>query len=155
MLLSDKRDLVKHWKTIEIAYKKAPYFNEIQTLLAPLYNSDFVLLEDFCSQIIIRLCEYIGIKTKIIKSSEIEKEGEKSDLILSICKQLDAKTYLTGSGGLEYLNKPSFEEANIDIKLMDYRFLKYSQINNKAEFIKELSILDLVFNTGKNSINYL
>ena len=153
--LSDKRDLAKHWKSIEQAYGKAPYFGELQSELAEFYSRDYNLLEDFCSELIKFLCDYIGIKTKIVKSSAMEKHGEKSTLILSICQQLNATTYLTGRGGLEYLDQQSFEDAKINLKVLEYKFCDYKQVNNRAEFVRELSILDLVFNVGKNSIEYL
>jgi len=155
MALFDKRDLTKHWKTIEQAYKKAPFYSELQPQLYEFYSKDYNLLEEFCSDLIMFLCNYIGIKTKIIKSSAMEKEGEKSNLVLSICKNLNTSTYISGSGGLDYLDQQSFVDANIKLQLLEYKFREYKQVNNKAEFVKELSILDLVFNVGKSSIEYL
>ena len=155
MLLFNKRDLSKHWKTIEQAYKKAPFFSELQPQLSKLYAHDYNLLEEFCSDLIILIWNYIGIKTKIIKSSDIEKQGEKSALILSICQQLNATEYISGSGGFDYIDQQSFADANVRLKLLEYKFREYRQVNNKTEFVKELSILDLVFNMGKKSIEYL
>jgi hypothetical protein len=155
MALSDKRDLKKHLKTIELAYKKAPAFDALMPHLSEIYARDYNLLEEFCSELIIFLCNFMGIKTKIMKASAIQKQGEKSELILSICKQLNATTYLTGSGGLNYLDIQSFVNANINIELMEYKFLEYNQINNTTVFKTELSILDLVFNEGRNAVEYL
>jgi len=155
MALSDIRDLTKHMKTITQAYYKAPYFNELQPLLEEFFNKPYLLLEEFCSDLVLFICNYMGLKTKIIKSSKINKSGEKSNMILSICKNLNASTYLSGSGGLDYLDQQSFSDSNIKLKLLNYRFKEYKQVNNKSEFIKELSILDLVFNEGPKSIIYL
>jgi len=85
----------------------------------------------------------------------IEKNGEKSDLVLSICKKLNASTYISGSGGMDYLNQQSFTDSDIALKLLEYKFVQYSQVNNKSEFVKELSVLDLIFNVGRDSINFL
>jgi hypothetical protein len=153
--LFDKRELSKHWKTIEQAYKKAPYFGELQPELAKFYTRDYTLLEELCSDLILFLCKYIGINTKIIKSSSLQKQGEKSALILNICQQLKTTTYISGSGGLDYLDQKSFADANIKLQIMEYKVREYKQVNNKDGFVKELSIFDLVFNVGKSSIEYL
>lgn len=155
MVLNDIKELPKHWKTLEMAYCKSRFYNELQPILGEIYNSKYLFLEQFCSDLILCISSYIGINTKIIKSSSIQKEGEKSDLILSICKNLNAETYISGSGGLDYLNQQSFIDANIRLKLLDYKFKDYEQVNNKGVFVKELSILDLIFNEGKNSIEYI
>jgi len=155
MLLNDNRELAKHWKTIELAYGKAPYFYELQPVLGNLFNTKYFLMEEFCSDLILCICDYIGIRTKIIKSSLIEKNGEKSDLVLSICKKLNASTYISGSGGMDYLNQQSFTDSDIALKLLEYKFVQYCQVNNKSEFVKELSVLDLIFNVGRDSINFL
>ena len=76
-------------------------------------------------------------------------------MVLSICKKLNASTYLTGSGGLEYLKIDEFEQENISVETVNYNFKEYNQINSKDEFIPHLSIMDLVFNEGKNAINFL
>jgi hypothetical protein len=155
MTLFDKRDLAKHWKTIELAYKKAPFFSELQPQLAEFYCRQYNLLEEFCSDLILFFCNYMDLNTRIIKSSTIEKQGEKSALILSICQKLNTTTYISGSGGLDYLYQQSFADANINLKLLEYNFREYQQANSKVGFVKELSILDLLFNVGKNSIEYL
>jgi hypothetical protein len=155
MVLSDINDLKKHLKTMELTYKRASFFNDFMPRLSEIYNKDYKLLEEFCSDLIIFMCNYMEIKTKIIKASSLQKHGEKSELILSICQNLNATSYLTGNGGLNYLDKNSFDNANIKINLMDYKFLEYSQINNQGQFTKELSVIDLLFNVGKAAAQYL
>ena len=153
--ISDSRILKKHWQTIEMAYKKTPFFNEVAENLNPIYTKEYQLLCDLNIDLIKFYLNYLGINTQIITSSDIKKEGDKSELVLSICKKLNASTYLTGSGGLEYLKIDEFEQENIIVETVNYNFKEYNQINSKDQFIPHLSIMDLVFNEGKNAINFL
>jgi WbqC-like protein family len=58
----------------------------------------------------------LGLGTDLVMSSEIKKEGSKSDLLLSICKSLGAKKYISGSGGKAYLDVKIFEDAGIEVE---------------------------------------
>ncbi len=147
--------LKKHWKTIEINYKKSSFFAEIATDLQPIYTRNHCFLSELNLDLINFYLNFLGIKTKTVLSSEIEKKGTKSDLILSICKTLQATSYISGSGGLSYLNLSDFEKENVSIQHINYIFKEYSQINKANEFVPYLSIMDLVFNEGKNAINYI
>lgn len=154
--ISDPRILKKHWQTIEMAYKKTPFFDEISSDLSAIYSKDYSLLCELNIDLIQFYLHYLAIETKVIKSSQMEKEGEKSDLVLSICKNLKSQTYLTGSGGLEYLKFDEFEKESISIVKTDNKFSEYNQINKaEGQFVPHLSIMDLIFNEGKNAINYI
>ena len=153
--ISDPRILKKHWQTIEMNYKKAAHFNSVADGLKAIYDRDYTLLAHLNIDLIRFYLDFLEIKTKVIIASEMQKEGEKSDLVLSICKALDASIYLTGSGGMEYLNVGDFENANIKIESASYLFKEYGQINKTDQFVPHLSIMDLIFNEGKNAISFL
>lgn len=150
----DKRVLRKHWQTIEMTYRKAKFFAEISQILEPIYSNNYELLVDLNNDIIYAIIKYLNINTLVYKSSDLIASGEKSDLILSICKELGAKKYLTGSGGLDYLNTEDFNNHKIVIEQQQYKFITYPQISN-SEFVSKLSIIDLLFNVGVDSINFL
>lgn len=153
--ISDPRILKKHWQTIEMNYKKSPFFEEIGTKLRSIYQNEYTYLCELNIDLINCYLQFLNITTKTILASEIEKSGEKSDLIVSICKNLEATAYLTGNGGLEYLKLEDFEEENILVQKANYTFKEYNQINKTEHFVPHLSIMDLVFNEGKKAINFL
>lgn len=153
--ISDNRILKKHWQSIEMNYKKAACFEEIAVELKEIYSRDYSLLCELNIDLIECYLNFLEIKTKVIRSSEISKTGEKSDLVLSICKTLNASKYLTGSGGLEYLKLEDFENEAVSIEKANYSFKEYNQINKVEAFVPHLSIMDLIFNEGKNAINFL
>jgi WbqC-like protein family len=153
--IADKKILRKHWQSIEMSYRKSVYFDEVAAALKPIYFKEYELLSMLNIDLIKCYLRYLEIDTDVIISSTISKYGEKSDLILSICKELGATTYLTGSGGLEYLNVEEFRAANIAIRLLEYHFKEYNQVNSNQAFVQHLSLMDLVFNQGKNSVNFI
>lgn len=153
--ISQQNILSKHWTSIELAYKKAPFFHEVSEFLFIIYSNSYSLLCELNCDLINAILNYLGIKTKMLRSSEMNVTGEKSGLILNICQQLHADRYLTGTGGLDYLQKEDFEKEKIEIQLLEYPKKKYVQANAQDHFIENLSILDLLFNTGKKAINYL
>jgi hypothetical protein len=151
--ITDQKILTKHWKSIEQNYSKSPYFEEFSVHLKPIYDKSYTLLNELNISIIKAITEYLAIPTTIMQSSSITKTGEKSDLILDICKNLNAQCYLSGSGGISYLDKKMFADNKIKIETIDYRFFEYSQ--QKNIFHPKLSIIDLIFNQGTNSINLI
>lgn len=56
----------------------------------------------------------LGIKTKIIRASNLDSYGKKSELLANLCKSLDAKKYISGPSGKDYLDMSFFE--NIDVE---------------------------------------
>lgn len=151
--ISNKNILKKHWQTIEQCYKVGKYFAEIMPIIQNIYQKEYTLLYELNIEMIMVILNILSIKKELIKSSIIDKHGTKSDLILSICKYAKADTYLTGSGGLDYLNTEDFRKAGIRIQILEYNFKPYGQ-HNRSEFVEKLSILDLLFNQGRNSIYY-
>jgi hypothetical protein len=146
----------KHLKAIRINYARAEYFNEINDWLAIIYKKceKEIFLSDINLIFIREITGYLGIKTKISFSSDYMLEGDRSGKAISICLQSGAGEYLTGPAAKSYLDIEAFGKAYINVKWMDYSgYKEYPQLFQP--FIHEVSVIDLLFNTGKNSISYL
>lgn len=152
--IAEKKIIKNHWRSLEMNYRKAPYFNEVAAWMEPLFLEEHVLLNDIATKFIYQALKYLNIATPVLIASELEKDGAKSDLVLSICQNLKADKYLTGSGALDYMVIDDFKNAGIEVVMMTYSAISYDQINT-ATFVKDLSIVDLLFNAGTNSINYI
>jgi len=80
--------------------------------------------------------------------------GEKSEKLLSICKQCNATTYLSGPAAKNYLDESLFLEEGINVEWMDYsEYPEYNQLY--PPFVHEVSIIDLIFNEGHNAKNFM
>ncbi len=89
----------------------------------------------------------MGFTPKYIRSSELNVYGLKSQLILDICKSVNATTYIAGPSGRDYLDMQSFKDANIDVVFNDYHHPQYPQ-KKTQEFVPYMSALDLFMNCG-------
>lgn len=137
----------KYLQTIKQSYGKYPHFNEVFPLLEKAINIDTPYLADINIEIIKTFCDALDIHPIYVKSSDLEIDGLKSDLILSICKKIEATLYIAGPSGRDYLNMESFKEAGIEVKFNDYHHPVYQQ-KRTDEFISHLSGLDLFMNVG-------
>ena len=120
-----------------------------------MYEQEWENLVDFNIDFITNCCKFLEIKTKIFRASEQKVEGTKSKLLVNICKKFSATKYLSTIGAKDYLenDKGLFFKENIEIKYHEYSQPKYKQ--NGKKFLEKLSILDLLFNEGENSKNFI
>jgi hypothetical protein len=117
-----------HWKSIQTAYKTSPFFEYYEDDLQPLFKSPVSSLLDFNLQIFELLCELIGISQEVLKT----------------------KSYNTN---------PDFKDLRYLIevkKTKEYTLEPYTQVLEAHHgFLPNLSVLDLLFNEGPNTFNYL
>jgi len=134
--------------TIQLAYKKAPFFKEIFPLITEIIQYNNNNLAFFISNSIIKIVEYLQIDTEIILSSEIKKNNEfkAQEKVISICDTLNATEYFNAIGGQHLYSKEIFAENNITLKFIETKLVNYLQFKN--EFVPNLSIIDtMMFNS--------
>lgn len=120
----------QHWRTLQTAYRTSPFFEYYEDDIAPLYNQPYDFLLDF---------------------------NLKSVSVISECLQIELPE-----------KKTSSYETHLPDSLLDCRFLvrckheqafeqeTYMQVfGDRHGFIKNTSILDLLFNEGTNALAYL
>ena len=143
-----KDDFEKLRKTISLAYAKAPHKDAVLDLVDRIFAYPDKNLARFIYNSLSVINEYLGIQTKLIYSSELEKDNELKGQykIMAICKLLEATNYINPSGGQEIYDRDYFEANNIDLKFIKTDFVEYRQLGN--DFIPGLSILDvMMFNS--------
>lgn len=137
----------KYLQTVKQSYCKYPFFNDVFPILEKAILTNTEYLCDINLRIIKSFCEALSIYPEIIRSSDLNVNGSKSDLILDICKKTKADTYIAGPSGRDYLNMSDFEQEKIIVKFNDYHHPVYKQ-RKTEEFISHLSALDLFMNAG-------
>lgn len=147
-----KDDFVKFLKTIEMGYKKAPFFEDIFRLLKDICQCPDKKLGQFLFNSHIKICEYLGINTELILSSSFEKHTELKgkDKVISICKELGADEYINAIGGQELYDKKEFAENGIRLNFLQANLREYMQLKN--EFVAGLSIIDIMMFNSKEEI---
>ena len=141
----------KHLKTIEMNYKKAPFFAKNFPKLEQItMNPAFSLAEFSLQQLLFWLSEF-DIRTKVVRASDLPVHSTKSDLVLDLCKHLGAKRYISGMLGRNYLNENAFEESGVKIEYQNFVPSVYPQL--WGDFVPCLSILDYWMNCG-STLNF-
>lgn len=136
----------KHWKSISYNYSKAPFFDSYKGFFEELYSKKWGKLVDLNESIIKHILSELKINAKIIRSSEINPQGTKTDMLIDMCKKLNADTYLSGEGGGEYVEESKFEENGLNHVYRDFHHPVYNQLFRP--FIPNMSVIDLMFNYG-------
>ena len=110
----------KHWTTLTHNYGRAACFAEIAALLEPLYlDRDYDLLSDLNETFIAAICSYLGIGTRLSRSSVYELAGDKSERLASLCEQAGASVYISGPAAKTYLDETLFSDRGIAVEWFD------------------------------------
>ena len=148
---SDQQWAKTHLATIRHAYAKAPHFAEVfgdlEALLFTEHPTIGALNEDF----IAATARRIGVTTPFLKSSELPAiEGRKDDRLLSICRAVDAGTYLAAPGSAAYIEQEqesgAFAGSGVAIRYHNFVHPVYPQ--RQDGFVSHMSIVDLLMNCG-------
>lgn len=116
-----------HWAAIESAYNNSPFFLYYSDDIRPLYEKKFDFLLDFNLELQEIITSLIGIDTKLVLT----------------------KSY-TEANALDFREKlsPKYKGEPLNIILKPY----YQVFKEKFGFVENLSIYDLLFNMGNESI---
>ena len=147
---------IKHLRTLQMSYAKSKYFKEVFPWIEHLYNKAVEMdrLTDINEYLIREISSFLEIKTEIKRDSDFELIEGKNEKLLNICKQLGSEVYLSGPAAKSYIDEGLFKLNGIDVEWMDYsEYPEYEQIN--GDFMPNVSILDLIFNTGTEAKNYI
>jgi hypothetical protein len=143
----------KHWRSILTNYKKAKYFNKYSDFLEDLYKKEWNLLTELNFYILEWVLKELNIKIIIKKAKDYNFKGEKSDLVLDMCKQLKTNLYIFGKMGEDYADIDSFKDNNIKLYFQNYNHPQYNQLYKP--FLPYICILDLLMNEGGNSLDII
>jgi len=121
----------QHWKSIVSAYKSSPFFEYYEDEIKDLFFTPQTSLYQLNISIFKIICECIELDTNIEYTDEFIKEYDSEEYVdLRILANAKKDT------------APQFEN--------------YTQVfGDKHGYLNNLSILDLLFNEGPNTLNYL
>ncbi len=138
----------KFLKSVNQNYKNAPYFSDVYVLVQNVLEMKCTSISQLAIKSVITTSKYLELTTEFIISSERyeNKDLERQDRLLDICKIENAMQYINALGGQELYTKESFREMGIKLNFIKTLPIYYKQFNK--EFVPWLSIIDvLMFNS--------
>ncbi|MCM4165319.1 MULTISPECIES: WbqC family protein [unclassified Arenibacter] len=119
----------QHWRTLETAYRTSPFFEFYEDDIAPLFHNTYHSLMDFNLKTIETICACLQIKMPRESTQIFE---------LDVRDKMDGRTLINSKTKLP-LQQPEYVQV----------------FGDRNDFIPNLSILDLLFNEGTNTLTYL
>ena len=144
-----------HWKVLVQNYRRAPCFDEIAAWLEPLYiTGTYTNISQLNRRFIEAVCDYLGIKTIITNSWDYILIDGKTERLADLCAQAGGTEYISGPAAKDYVEENIFTDKNINLTWFDYvGYPEYPQL--WGEFTHGVTILDLLFNVGKEAPKYM
>lgn len=140
----------KHTKALNQNYGKAPYFAEYSESLFNILNRPCEKLADLNLQVISWLNRVLGIQTKVVLSSQLNITGDQIGRLIAVIKYLGGDIFYEGAAGKNYIDIREFDRSGITVQFQDYVHPVYTQLY--GEFVPYLSVIDLIFNHGPESL---
>ena len=135
--ISYKEDWQKnHWRAITSAYKNSPYFDFFEEDLKVFYSNKYNLLIDYNTDQLKFIVKVLKQKKNIQLTKQYESNPE---------SVIDLRTIIHP--------KQSYLSDKLLANKLDQSY--YQTFENKISFTPNLSILDLLFNKGLHTIDYL
>ncbi len=140
----------KHLNSIYLNYKKAPFFKNHFSFFEEVYSNEWDTILSLNNTILNYLLKVFEINTEIINMSELQIHGTKTELIINLCKKLEAKQFIFGSKGKEYSDIKLANKENIDFLFQNYSIKKLPYRSDIFE--QALSSVDIIFNLNQSSL---
>ena len=148
-----------HWNALKSAYGESPFFDYYQDDIRPFFEQRWDYLLDFNEAIREKMCELLDIQPSVNYTEEFtvyslqftddytgESEGLASKSTVN-CKPSTVNNIMD----FRFAIRPKHPEPDPDFTPKRY----YQVYEQKHGFLPNLSVLDLLFNMGPESIFYL
>ena len=135
----------RYLSTIHRDYQRYPYFEEFFRAISDVVSPSPSSLLDLNLSLLTVMSSALEITTPVLRSSEMQVEGAKSQRLVSILREIEATSYLAGSGSRDYMDLTIFQQFGIEVTFRDYIPRPYDAPNG---FVPGVSALDALFSLG-------
>jgi hypothetical protein len=144
-----------HLRAIELNYRRARFFNDYFEQLSSRIKAPGARMVDLDIQLIQWFINVLGIRTSVLLSSHLERQGKRMELLANICESLGATEYVSPLGSAAYLLQEIdiLLDKGIDVGFQHYEHPQYRQLF--PPFCPYASVLDLIFNEGDRALEIL
>jgi hypothetical protein len=149
----------KHCQALRLHYGKAPHWEPFGPELLGLLERPWTRLVELSVTVTELLCKHLGIKTPRLFASALAAREEPTDRLVDLCRAVGGTVYLAGQGAAPRPGAPSYMDvgrlprAGIQVHFQEYQHPTYPQ--RYDPFVSHLSVVDLLFNCGPESLTIL
>jgi len=143
-IVGDQKPFTKMLRTIECAYARTPNFDSVFPLIEEIILYENRNLAEYIYHSFLRINQYIGINTELIRSSDIRMRDDikGQNRVLEICRQLNAAEYYNAIGGMQLYDQQTFKADGISLYFLKSMLPPYKQFG--GAFVEGLSIIDIM-----------
>lgn len=158
-LISDLRivelDAKKMLKTLYFNYRRMAHFQEGMALMERVLNHSERNLALFLKHSIEEICNYLGIDTRVMNTSQIEGNNafKGKERIYDFCHRMGATQYVNPIGGTELYHSKEFEEQGITLAFLHSNVATHHP--EDITFANGLSIVDAVMRHSREELHDL
>jgi hypothetical protein len=156
LLPTDRGWAAEHWRKIERAYCRAPFFERYRPYFEEFYlRRSWRSLSDLNQALIVGISrDLLGITAQFEQSADYGLTSSKGDRILELLGRAGAGLYVSGPSARSYLSDEQCTAAGVKVVWKDYSgYPEYRQLH--GAFQHDVTILDLLFQTGPAATDHI
>jgi hypothetical protein len=158
LIIETKIDYSAPWvkkitNRIRESYQRAEYFSKYSKDFFEILGAGHETISELNRSLNAWIMDVLEIDTPVRLSLDFSPTGKKTDRLIELLSRAGAKSYLSGPAAKDYIEVEKFQKADIGLEYKSYAYKEYPQVHGGFE--PNISIIDLIFNCGPTSRDFL
>jgi hypothetical protein len=143
----------KFTKTLEVNYRKAPYYTEVSHLIDSVIRDFTLHISTLALKSLQAVSQYLGIQTQFVPSSSVYNTAhlEPTEKLISMYQAESASLYINPIGGVDLFRREELQQKGIEIFFLKSKPICYQQF--AQDFVPWLSIIDVLMFNSRDVVN--
>jgi WbqC-like protein len=141
----------RHWKTLQACYGRAPAWRAVAPALHAFLHAPYARLVDATVASVELLLEAFAARPRVLRASTLDAAGDKSALVLDLCRKVGATRYLAGKTGAAYLDAAAFAAAGVAIEVQSFNAPPFARARPLPPEARGLSAVDAWVHLGREA----